>query len=222
VFIGHYGAALAGKRIAPRVSLGTLFLGAQLPDLIWPILLLLGVERVRIEPGLIAASALDFQHYPYTHSLLGTVVQGVVLGLVYLALRGNRRGALVLSIAPLSHWVLDLIVHRPDLPLIPGLSQFVGFGLWNSLPGTLVVEFGLYAAGLWAYLRGTSARDRIGGYALWALVILLAVFYLASVLGPPPTNERAIAWAGLLGGWVIVLCGYWADAHRQMKAGAVR
>jgi hypothetical protein len=114
-----------------------------------------------------------------------------------------------------SHWVLDLIVHRPDLPLAPGGSLRLGLGLWNSIPATLVVEFGLFITGVWLYVKATSARDAVGRYALWAFVASLFLIYLASSFGPPPPSVKALA-ATALGLWLWVLWGYWIDRHREV------
>src|SRR5688572_12493051 len=120
MLLGHYGVAFAAKSAAPRASLGTLNLAAQFLDELWPIFVLLGLEQVRVSPGLMAANPLDFVHYPITHSLVGAIGWSVLLGLIYHAMRRNRRGAVVVGLLVLSHWLLDLPMHRPDLPLWPG------------------------------------------------------------------------------------------------------
>jgi hypothetical protein len=212
VFLGHYGAALAAKRAAARVSLGTAVLAAQLLDLLWPLFLILGWERVRVAPGLMAASSLDFVHYPISHSLLAAVGWGVLVGGAYHAVRRSPRGALVVGALVVSHWLLDAPFHRPDLPLWPGSDTLVGAGLWNSVPITLVAEFGVLALGLALYLRATRPADRIGRWALWGGVAVLVLFYLGSLAGPPP-GEEALAWGGLTL-WLLVPWGYWVDRHR--------
>jgi hypothetical protein len=216
MFLGHYGVALAAKKVAPRVSLGTLILSTQFADLLWPIFLLLGLEHVRIDPRNTAVTPLDFYDYPITHSLAGSLAWSVLLGVVYFLLRRYPRGAWVVGISVFSHWILDLLVHRPDLPLLPGGATRVGLGLWNSLPVTLVLEFGLMLVGLLIYTRVTTPTDRIGRIALWALVGLLAVIYLANVFGPPPPSETVIAYAGVAG-WLFVPWGYWIDRHRAAR-----
>src|SRR5579863_113831 len=134
MFIGHYALGLASKRIAPSVSLGALFLACQLADLIWPTLVLAGVESFTIRPGITAVTPLDFEHYPFSHSLLMLIVWGILLGVIYRAVtRSSRRSAIVLCALVVSHWVLDVVVHRPDMPLAPGLDARLGFGLWNSV-----------------------------------------------------------------------------------------
>jgi hypothetical protein len=216
MFVGHYGFGLASKRLAPTISLGTLFLACQWADLLWPVLLLTGVERVSIRPGITIVSPFDFEYYPYSHSLVALVFWGILLGLIYRAMTGSSwRSAVVIGALVVSHWVLDLIVHRPDLPLAPGVGLRFGLGLWGSLPGTLIVEFGLFGTGIWLYLKSTVARDRIGSIGLWALLVFLTVIELASLLGPPPSSVTAVAVAGL-GMWLIVLWGFWVDRHREL------
>lgn len=214
MFAGHFAVGFAAKRAAPQVSLGTLFLAAQFIDLLWPSLLLLGIERVRIEPGITAMTPLDFVHYPVSHSLLAVLGWAVVLALVHFALRRRRRDALVVGAAVVSHWILDALVHRPDLPLYPGDSPRVGLGLWQSVPGTLLLELSLFAAAVWLYFGTTRARDATGRWAAWGLVAALLVIYLANAYGPPPPSVEAIAWVGQAQ-WLLVAWAYWADAHRE-------
>jgi hypothetical protein len=215
MFLGHYGVALGAKRLAPRTSLGTLTFATQFLDELWPLLLLAGIEQVRIVPGLMPANPLDFTYYPFSHSLLFAVIWGVVIGAVYLAVRRYGRGAWVVGGVVISHWILDLPVHRPDLPLWPGSPVRLGAGAWNSVPLTLVLEFGVFLAGLAIYLRATRPADRIGRWALWAMVVVLAAITVANSFGPPPPSERAIAFAGL-GLWLFIPWAWWIDRHRVM------
>ncbi len=216
MFLGHFGVGFGARRLAPRTSLGTLFLAAQFVDLLWPSLLLAGVERVRIVPGATRVVPLDFVSYPVSHSLLLGVGWAGAFGLVYYALRRYRAGAWVLAACVLSHWFLDLLVHRPDLPLAPGSAVKVGFALWNSLPATLALELGILALGVLAYVRATIARDRFGAWGLWGLVAFLVLVYAMNVLGPPPPSASAIAWAGQAQ-WLIVAYAYWLDRHRAPR-----
>ena len=162
MFLGHFALGFAAKTAAPRVSLGTLFLGAQLIDLLWPTFLLLGWERVRIEPGATAVTPLVFEHYPYTHSLLAVLLWALLLGGLHWAWRRDRRGATVLGLLVLSHWLLDAVVHRPDLPLLPWGEAMAGLRLWFSRPLTLALEVPLFALGVWLYVRATRAQDATG------------------------------------------------------------
>ena len=214
MFLGHFGVGLATKPLQPRVSLGTLFLATQLADLLWPTLLLLGVERVQIRPGLLAASPLDFVYYPFSHSLLAEAVLGLVLGLVYGLFRQNWREALLVGLLVPSHWLLDLIMHRPDLPLYFGQSPKAGLGLWQNLPATLVLELGSLALGLWVYMRHTRARNRTGRFALWGMIAFLVLVYVGGALGPAPASVAALAWSAQIL-WLVVALGYWVDANRE-------
>jgi len=213
MFIGHFGVGFGAKAPAPRVSLGTLFLAAQFIDLIWPTLLLLGVERVRIVPTT-TLTPLQFTHYPFSHSLLLVVIYGLLFGLGYYLYRRHLKDAIILGLCVVSHWVLDLIVHRPDLPLTPADVTKVGFGLWNHPAATFVVEGFVFALGVYLYLRVTRAKNRVGGLAFSSLVVFLIVVHLSSLLGPPPPSVTAIAWIGQLQ-WLIVAWGYWVDHNRE-------
>jgi hypothetical protein len=217
MFLGHYGLAFGAKRAAPRTSLGTLAFAAQFLDELWPILLLLGVEQVRIVPGLMAANALDFVHYPISHSLLTAAGWGLLVGLIYYAFRRYGRGAWVVGAAVLSHWFLDAPMHRPDLPLWPGSATRVGLGVWNSIPATIALEVLLFAVGLGLYLRATRAADRIGSWGLWTLVAVLLFAFLGASGGSPPPNERALMWTAL-GLWLFVPWSWWVDRHRVPRA----
>ncbi len=216
MFIGHYALGLAARKPAPGISLGTLFLASQFVDLLWPLFLLFGIEQVRIDPGNTAFTPLDFTHYPFTHSLLASVGWAVLFGLVYYALRRNGKGAVILGLLVLSHWVLDLIAHRPDLPLGFGDSVYFGFELWNSVAGTMIFETALFIGGILLFLKTSRAKDRIGKYGFWALIGILYIIYLANVFGPPPPDEGAIAVAGNAL-WLFVIWAYWVDRHRELK-----
>ena len=214
MFLGHYGLAFAAKRAAPRTSLGALTFAAQFLDELWPILLLLGVEQVRIiadRPNI----PLDFVYYPYSHSLLMAIVYALVIGTLYFALRKYRRGAWVIAALVVSHWLLDVPVHLGDLPLWSGAaSPKVGWGWWNIPALTMVVEFTIYFAGVAMYARSTRAKDRIGSWGFLVYVIVLAVLFKLSN-GPPPTSVSALAWTAL-GIWLFVPWAWWVDRHREV------
>ena len=218
MFIGHFAVAFAAKRAAPTVSLGTLFIACEFVDLLWPVFLLAGIEAVAIAPGITRFTPLDFQSYPWSHSLLMVVVWAVVFAAAFFARRRQWLPAAVLALVVLSHWFLDLVVHRPDLPLAPGSDVKVGFGVWDSLPGTLLLEGALFVIGVRFYLRGSQALDRTGHWALYGLLALLLVSYVATAFGPPPPSVPAIAAVGLAGGAVTAAWGYWIDRHRTLKA----
>ncbi|MDP1568927.1 MAG: hypothetical protein Q8L86_02900 [Vicinamibacterales bacterium] len=214
MFIGHFALGFAAKKAAPAVSLGTLFLACQLADLVWPTLVLLGLEIVEITPGATAVTPLTFVSYPYSHSLVALLVWAAAASGLYAVLHRAGTAAIAMVAAlVVSHWVLDVITHAPDMPLTPGGDTRLGLGLWYSLPGTLVVETALFAAGVWLYTRATVARDRAGTWGLWSLVAFLAIIYAANLFGPPPPSVQAIAGAGHAI-WLLILWGYWLDRHR--------
>jgi hypothetical protein len=212
LFIGHAAVALAAKPLAPRLSLGLTMTAAYWLDVLWPAFLLAGIERVEISPGDTAFTPLHFTHYPWTHSLTAGVVWGVLFGFAFLFLgKGN---SLLLGLLVFSHWVLDFISHRPDLPLWPGSDVMVGLGLWNSVPGTFAVEGAMFLAGLLLYLRSAPARDRVGRWGFWSLIAALLAAYLANAFAPPPPGVTAIAVAGLAGAALFGVWAWWADRHR--------
>lgn len=213
MFLGHFGAGFAAKAIAPRVSLGWLFAAAQFIDLLWPTLLLAGVERVRIAPGATAVTPLVFEHYPWSHSLAAVLAWAALVGALYFAVKRDRRGATVLAALVASHWFLDAIVHAPDLPLYPGSATLAGMGAWSSAPLTLAIEIPLFAAGAWLYARGTRPADAAGRWGFAGLVAFLLAIHAANLLGPPPPDATAIAWVGQAQ-WLLVLWAFWLDNHR--------
>jgi hypothetical protein len=218
VFVGHLGVALAAKQAAPRASLGALVAAAILLDLAWPVLVLAGVEIVRVDPGNTAFTPLDFVHYPFTHGAVAVALWSIASGAAYRRVTGDGRGAAVVGGLVASHWVLDLVTHRPDLPLALGEPK-VGLGLWNSVPGTLAVELAIFFAGVALYARATRAADRAGAVALWALVGFLLAVHAANALGPPPPSGTAVA-VGALAQLLFVPWGAYVDRHRTGRAAA--
>ena len=214
MFLGHYAVALAAKRAAPRTSLGTLFLSVQLADMLWPVFLLTGWERVRIVPNPDPFLNFVFDAYPISHSLLTLVAWGVVFALLYRMRTGYARGALVVALGVVSHWVLDVVVHRPDMPLYPGGPK-LGLGLWSSVTGTVVIEGLMLLASLWIYLGTTRARDGVGRYGFFALIVVVTLSYVASIFSPPPPSTLALSIGGIVFGWLFVAWAAWADRHRE-------
>ena len=139
MFIGHFAAGMIGSRVEPRLRLGTAFVAAQLPDVLWPCFLLAGLERATIVPGDTVVTPLRFDSYPWSHSLLMVALWGTALGLLLRWLGGGTRAGVVAACLALSHWLLDFATHRPDMPLVPGGGPRLGLGLWQSLPMTMVV-----------------------------------------------------------------------------------
>ena len=214
MFIGHFGAGFAAKAVDKRPSLGTLFLASQFIDLLWPIFLILGIEQVKIDPGNTAFTPLDFIYYPFSHSLFSVVIWAVLVGGIYFFMKKNLRGSILLGVLVLSHWILDLITHRPDLPLLPWQDYMVGFGLWNSIFFTVLVEASIFIIGAYLYFKYTSAVNKTGTYALWGLLVFLGIIYISNIVGPPPPSEGPIGYIGLAQ-WLLVAWGYWIDKNRN-------
>jgi len=207
MFLGHYAVAFAAKRAAPATSLGTLFLASVFVDLLWPLLLLAGVERAHVDPSIRGLGPLVFEHYPVSHSLLMVCVWALLAGGAYFAVGREWRGAAIVALLVVSHWLLDAVAHRADLALVPGGATRVGFGLWNAPLASVVAELGLLAGGVLLYLRATPGQKR---WRLWALCALLLAIFAGDLLGPPPPSITAVAVAGLAQG-LLVVAGWWAD-----------
>lgn len=215
MFIGHFAVGFASKRLAPRASLAPLLAAPLLADLVWPVCLLLGLERVQINPA--AANpflTLTFIAYPWSHSLVMGVVWGALFGGAYYLVTRYRTGSWVIALAVVSHWALDVATHQPDMPLAPGGSTVFGLGLWRSVPGTIVVESVMFVIGVWLYTSATVPRDAIGRYGWWGLVLLTSVAYLGSLTGSVPPSVAAIAWTAIVASVITLVLAWWADRHR--------
>jgi hypothetical protein len=223
MFIGHFALGYAAKRWAPRLSLAALFAAALFADLLWPVLVAVGIEHVRIVPGITASTPLEFVSYPYSHSLLTLTIFGLLFGWIV------TRIAPVAPIAPIapilllviSHWVLDVITHIPDMPLYPGGPKF-GLGLWNSVAGTLVVETILFAAGVSIYARATHARDAIGRWAFFGMTGFLFAGFVVNANGTPPPSVTALWIMALVLGALTLSMAWLADHHRQPRTSRSR
>jgi hypothetical protein len=214
MFLGHFGLGFGAKKAAPEVPLGALFMACQFADLLWPTLVLLGLEQVEVQRGATLMTPINFVRYPYSHSLLALAVWGALAGALYkVVTRSRMLAAVTLGVLVLSHWFIDLIVHRPDLPITLTGTTRLGLGLWNSMAGTLAIELLIFVAGIVVYVRTTAPRDRVGSVGLWSLVVFLLVVYIASTFGPPPPSARAIAWSAEAM-WLLVIWAYWIDRHR--------
>ena len=213
MFLAHFGVALAAKKVAPKASLGTLVFAAQFADLLWPVLLLAGVEHVRIVPGVLAASPFDFTSYPVSHSLIAQLGWGAILGIVYFLAAGwpNRAHpcsgshALGARLDRASPGHADLSRRREIRPGNVAIRAV-----------DIVVEYSLFAAGIAVYVGCTRAKDRMGNVALWSLLGLFAIIYVGSAFGPPPPNVKFLAKSALAI-WLTVPWAAWADRHRQSR-----
>lgn len=223
MFIGHFGIGFGAKKFAPTLSLGVLFIAAQFLDLLWPTLLLLDLEHVTIAPGTTEFTPLDFIDYPISHSLVTVAGWGFLLGILAWLYMKKLKYLYIIFLCVVSHWFLDLIVHRPDLPLIPGDSTRLGFGLWNYPVVSMTIESVIFLAGVYLYYRSTSAKNSFGTYGLIGLVAFLMLIQVANMLGPPPPSVTAIAWAGQLQ-WIFVILAFFIDKNRmvleKIKSGA--
>lgn len=216
MFIGHYGVSYAAKRIVPALPLWALFLAVQLVDIFWAIFVMLGIEHVRIVPGITETNPLDLYYMPYTHGLLSSFAWAVA---AYLAWRLWRRGqgslaALVLAAAVFSHWVLDFLVHRPDLPLW-GDSAKVGLGLWNYPVVAFLLEVGLFFGGMMVYLRATRPTAGARGWEMIALGLAMVGLHTMVFFGAPPTSAAMAAGMALGGYLVLAAAAAWLERRRR-------
>jgi len=216
MFIGHFGVGLGAKKIDTKPSLGTLFFAAQFVDLLWPIFLLLGIEKVKIDPSNIGLNPLNFIYFPFSHSLIAVIIWGIVFGAVHYFVKKNFKTALLLGALVVSHWVLDLLVHVPDLPIIPGVNLKVGISFWNYPVIAIVIELAIFVAGTFLYLQTTKSRNKKGSYGFWGLIIFLILIYFSNMFGSTPPNVETIAWVGNFQ-WLIVIWGYWIDRNRDVN-----
>jgi membrane-bound metal-dependent hydrolase YbcI (DUF457 family) len=220
VFIGHFAVGFASKRAAPRASLGALMAAPLFLDLLWPIFLIAGIESVRIEPN--SANPflrLDLHDFPWSHSLVTSLAWSAIFAAAFWAATRYGRGAFVLAVGVFSHWVLDFVTHRPDLPLYPNSPTSVGLGLWNEPTATVVIEGSLFVVGVAIYGRMTRAVNWRGAVAFWALVVLLPVMYAMTLIGPPPPSTDVIKYGGLTG-LLFVPWAWWIDRNRERRARA--
>jgi hypothetical protein len=214
MFIGHYAAGFIAKKFAPRTSLGTYFFAAAFLDIVWPILVLTGWERVSIVPGATRFAPLVFESYPISHSLVMALMWATLFAVLYLDFTGYTRGSIFVWLCVASHWFLDALVHQPDLPLFPGSQHLIGLGLWNSVSGTLLVEGALFIAGVALYWRMTRSKGLPGHVSLWGFVFVVASLYIAGIFMQPPPSVNAVAVADLAGGFLFIGWGYWINQSR--------
>lgn len=213
MFVGHIAVALAAKRKAPAVSLGWLVAGVTALDLIWPFLLLAGIERATIQPGATAFTPIVFDSYPWSHSLVMAVVWGVVLVVLARAARVPSGASPLLVLLVVSHWFLDFFTHAPDMPLWPGSAKY-GLGLWNSIPATLVVEGAIWIVGIAMYLRVKKEQKERVSWWFWSLAGITTLMWATGPFQTPPSTEKALGWFALMG-WIIVPWAWWADRARK-------
>jgi hypothetical protein len=216
MFVGHYGASFAAKRVERSVPLWVLFIAVQFLDVLWAPFVLLGIEKVRIVPGFTATNPLDLYYMPYTHSLVAAVLWSCAAGVLYQVVARPPRWqpGFVTGSAVFSHWVLDFIVHRPDLPLY-GNSAKVGLGLWNAPALAFGLEAALLFGGMWLCVRRRTPRAL--GTMLFGVAALGIEAYI--FFGPPPTSGRAVATTALAA-YAAFAVAIWMLQDRRVVAGA--
>jgi hypothetical protein len=216
MFVGHLAVGLIGKRIGPKISLGTWVLAALLADLIAFPLLIAGVERFRVQPGVMVNRMVG--DIPYSHSLLLDAIWASLFAGAYFLQRRYTRGAWLLFAAVLSHWVLDCISHRPDMPLAPGVRAAFGLGLWNSIPATLIVEGGFWLLAIIIYVRATQPKKLTGAYAFWIGVVLLTLASYGNISSGIDPNPLRAGISGLIFFSLVVAWAYWINQLRPAIA----
>ena len=222
MFIGHIAVGFASKKFAPRTSLAALIAAPIFLDLLWPFFLLFGWEHVRIVPGFTRYNPLDLYDFPWSHSLLMSIVWATAFALIYYTAARYRPGAIAIWIGVVSHWILDWITHIPDMPLYPGGGPKLGLGLWNYVAATMATEIAMLLVGVWIYARATRARDRIGRYAFLAYVVVLLVLFVGDRFSTTPPTVSAIIWSALIAEAVLLVWPWWFDRHREVPGVTTR
>lgn len=216
MFVGHLAVAFAAKRAKPEVPLAWTVTAVSFIDLLWPVFLLLGIERVEIAPGVLAATPLDFVHYPWSHSLLMVVVWSVAYAMLA-GLRGIKRDALpMLGLLVLSHWLLDLVTHKPDLPLFPWGGPKYGLGLWGSIAGSLSVEALMWIAGLAVWFSVRRPRGLNGWLALGSFVLVTTALWASGPFAGAPPDAQSVAISALMG-FSIIPWAWWIERSSERR-----
>jgi hypothetical protein len=217
MFVGHLALGLAGKRASAATSLVWFVAAVTFVDLIWPIFLLLGIERAHPDPGNTAFTPIDLASIPWSHSLL----MGLVWAGGFMAVARWRGIAMptawLLGALVLSHWVLDFFSHAPDLTLWPGEDSRHGLGLWNSMTGTYLVEGALWIAGIAVFLAVRRLRGWNGALAFWSFVVANTAIWVTSPFATPPPDERSLA-VFALAGWIVLPWAWWIERTSETRA----
>jgi len=218
MFVGHYGVSLAAKATKNSIPLWILFVAVQLLDVCWSFLVLLGIEKVRIVPGITATNPLDLYYMPYTHGLMGALLWSIAAGLAYKMFRkaDGWSAASFVGAAVFSHWVLDWLVHRPDLPLYAN-SFKVGLGLWNYPALAFGLEVVFLFGGMYLYLRTTKSIARGGGLGMVIFGLVMLVVQAVVFFGPPPTSDKSAAVTALLVYFAFAAIAYWLEGKRALQ-----
>jgi len=219
MFVGHFAVGLAAKRVEPALSLGTLVLASMMADLLWGIFMIAGIEHVQFKSGMGAANYLAASDFVMSHSLLMDGLWAGLLAAAYFLRRRYPRGAWVLFGVVLSHWLLDWISHRPDMPLAPGTHRYFGLGLWACIPAALIVEGGFWLVAVIVYARATHPKKRAGVYVYWSVVAVLTLAWYNNLAGPPPRDARMAPIVSFTFFSLAVAWAYWMNQLRSADAG---
>lgn len=222
MFIGHFGVAFAAKRVRNRVPLWLLFLAVQLVDVAWGLFVWLGIEKVAVSPGILPTNHLDFQYYPYTHSLIATLGWSAVVYLLfrYWFFRNHpdpNCSARVMGLLVFSHYPLDVLVHRADMPIGFGDSPKIGLEIWGSVPLTFIIEIGFFLIGFLLYMSGTKAKTKAGNWGWWLFAVLLVGMWVGTIFGPPPTDITMMVISGLIMFIALFWIVSWLEKKRELK-----
>lgn len=215
MFIGHFAIGLGAKKFVPQVNLGLLFIFCQLLDLIWPVLVLAGIESVHVDHTATVVTPFMFDHYPYSHSLLATVIYGLVLGVTAGYFFKSKKVGLVTMLVTSSHWILDFITHRPDMPILFE-GEKVGLGLWNHLGLTVAIEVSMFVAGVLLFIKVGSLISKKQKLWFYGLCAFLLVSYAANIWGPklPQDTPPSMIAGPALSMWILVIWGYLVDRRK--------
>jgi membrane-bound metal-dependent hydrolase YbcI (DUF457 family) len=217
MFVGHYGVSCGARPLEQRIPLWVLFIAVQFLDVLWGVFVLLGIEKVRIVPGITATNPLDLYYMPFTHSLPGALGWAVLAALAYHVWRGGTSGArasVIVGAAVFSHWLLDVLVHRPDLPLW-GDRWKIGLSLWNVPAVAFALEAAILFGGAWLYLRSTTSRTRTSTLAFVVFAVLLLLIQAMTFFGAPPASPAGAAITALVAYVVIAAAAGWLDTKRS-------
>ncbi len=217
MFVGHYAAALALKKFEKRASLGVLFLAVQFVDILFFPLVLLGIERMNIMENFTQSTHFQLEYMPYTHSLVGSLFwAGIAYALFRWLIVKKNSVAMVVALAVFSHWLFDLVVHTPDLPLWSDTSLKLGFGLWNNDIATYALEAILLVSALWLYLRSTSATSAVGKYGMSVFVVFLLLVNVLNIFGPLQGDSKLVlAISALTSYFLFAAVAFWLDTKRS-------
>lgn len=220
MLVGHFAIGLISKRVAPQVSLGTLTLASMLADLMGFVFLITGLEHWRMVPGGRGIESVELYDIALSHSLAMGALWAALFAALFVWRKRYAAGALILFVAVLSHWVLDFISHRPDMPLAPGITQVYGLGLWTSVPWTLVVEGGLWLAALIVYVRMTRSKNRAGVYVFWLVVALLTVSWISNITASAPAAQSPVSASivALVFFSLMVAWAFWMNRLRPVSS----